>query len=164
MGRLGTSGDTVEGREHAQPREERCLMADQPLPSQPKKRRRDRGDGTIAWDKTNKSLVTISTVKVCEGEMGEWGGGEAIGMSSESVIGAGGCDTSALIIFISIMHTTLEWCLHLCLWATLQDLNFHPHVWHCCSQGGALATFTASQSHSCLAAQLHFCARHHFSF
>jgi integrase len=32
-------------------------MTDQPPASQAKKRRRDRGDGTIAWDKTNKCYV-----------------------------------------------------------------------------------------------------------
>lgn len=32
-------------------------MANQSPPPQPKKRRRDRGDGTIAWDKTNKCYV-----------------------------------------------------------------------------------------------------------
>ena len=29
-------------------------MANEPLPSKPRSRRRDRGDGTIAWDKANK--------------------------------------------------------------------------------------------------------------
>jgi integrase len=32
-------------------------MADEPSPSKPKRRRRDRGDGTIAWDKANKCYV-----------------------------------------------------------------------------------------------------------
>src|ERR1700722_11140291 len=32
-------------------------MAGTPSPSKPKKRRRDRGDGTIAWDKANKCYV-----------------------------------------------------------------------------------------------------------
>src|ERR1700743_2806092 len=32
-------------------------MANQPPPSKPKRRRRDRGDGTIAWDKANKVYV-----------------------------------------------------------------------------------------------------------
>jgi integrase len=32
-------------------------MANEPSSSKPKKRRRDRGDGTIAWDKTNKVYV-----------------------------------------------------------------------------------------------------------
>jgi integrase len=32
-------------------------MANQPPPSRPKRRRRDRGDGTIAWDKANKCYV-----------------------------------------------------------------------------------------------------------
>ena len=32
-------------------------MADRPLSAEPKRRRRDRGDGTIAWDKANKCYV-----------------------------------------------------------------------------------------------------------
>src|SRR3984885_6582349 len=38
-------------------RREGCSMANQPPPSKPKSRRRDRGDGTIAWDKANRCYV-----------------------------------------------------------------------------------------------------------
>ena len=32
-------------------------MANEPPPSKPKSRHRDRGDGTIAWDKANRCYV-----------------------------------------------------------------------------------------------------------
>ena len=53
---------------------------------------------------------------------------------------------------------------HLCLLAVFQELNLCPHASHRHSQGGSLAALTVSLSLSCLAAQLHFHARHHFSF
>jgi len=111
---------------------------------------------------TGKTPVTSGRAEMCGGAGGAGEGGGATGLFD--VEGGTGSNTFTATSGPSFaLHTTLE-SGHLCLLARLRDLNFHPHATHWCSQGGSLAAFTASLSHSRLAAWLHFHARHRFSF